>query len=268
MTIEHERYVKQLDGSRFAGVNCTCASGAMGCFRHSLGGILLNGARVRTLTGDTSGGTNLSQIHFALAREGQYLDGPYYGMSLHTFYQRIRDRGALVQGSSRATINSRWRASTTFRGNHCWYVAGGRNWDAYGPKELHVYDPLADGRRPGIAKAPFWLPRSYFEEFARYLDIGGRVLGPGKVYVLFTRDTRPHFHPHSGGVALVPMPQALAVKSGYNIRATPGGAKVARTDAAKPFVAYQRASGPLMGGSRVWFGSHNGNRWIHASARR
>ena len=56
------RLINQLDGSHFAGSNCTMASGATALDRHTLGRKLCTGAKMRAHSGDTSGGTNLDDL--------------------------------------------------------------------------------------------------------------------------------------------------------------------------------------------------------------
>lgn len=265
----HEKFVKQLDGSTYGSTNCTMAAGCSLTYRHTHGRIVRTGGQMRAYTGDTVGGTNLNQLHDALTRLGLTgLLGPFRGLAMSTFYARLREgRGAVAQGSARATYGTKWRASFTFRGNHAWYVARGRNWDASGrPGEVEVYDPLADGRKAGIATSPFWLPRSYFEKFCAYLAFGNEILGFGKVYALLSQITIPHRHLRYGGVAFR---ASLAVKPGYNVRSKPGGTVVGTTRTGDHFDAWQKLStGPSKGGSRVWYGDHSGTRWIHVSAKK
>lgn len=264
----HEKFIKQLTGSRDGTRNCTMAAGAMGLFRHTLGRVAVSAQRLRDLTGDHTGGTTLDQLKSALVKlgHGSGWSGPYRGIATSTFYSRLRGgMGAVVQGSSRATYGTKWKASFTFRGNHAWYIARGRTWDSSGrPAELLVYDPLADGRAAGIARSPFWIPRSYVEKFFAYLDFGYETLGFGKVYALFTRGTVPHRHATAGGVYYRAQRK---LKGGYNIRSRPGGTKLRATKAGEVLDVWQKKSdGPLMGGSRVWYGDHSGTRWVHASA--
>jgi hypothetical protein len=268
VTAFHERFVKQLDGSRFASVNCTMAAAASLAHRHTLGKRRFTGAKVREATGDYVGGTTLDQARSALMKLGiSGLPLVQRGMRLSDFYRALRGRGSIVQGSAQATYGTRYRASFTFRGNHAWYVARGKGWDAQGrPAFVLVYDPLADGRAKGLARSPFWLPRYLFERFCYLLDFGYERLGPGHVYALMSKVTVPHRH--------VTVPAAvyyrakLPVKAGYRIRRRPGGA-IVRASRGETFDAWQKLStGPLMGGSRVWYGDHSGTRWVHRSALR
>lgn len=250
-------FVKQLDGSRYAGLNCTCASAAMALDRHTIGAKHATGAYVRFLTGDTTGGTTLAQVDAALARTwGVNLDVEY-GLSWDAFSTRIRaGQGAILQGWAAVTRGTRWQASETFGGNHAWYV-NDRNDDGF-----LVYDPLADGRRPGIAKSPMRIPAAVVREFAGRLNVGDpaegyHALGLGKVYAAFTKDTEPHVHLRSTARRTVPFPDQVRVnRDVIAVRNGPGPRariidQLHRDDL---FTAYQETDNYL--------GSHGGTRWV------
>lgn len=271
-------FVKQLDGSRYAGLNCTCAAAAMALDRHTIGKRRATAARIRELTGDTSGGTNLAQVTNVL-RSSYGVDMTVrYGAPIATFDQYLYDgHGAILQGASSATRGTRFQASETFGGNHAWWVNEARGWrlvnGAQVPTDYLVYDPLADGRRSGIAQSPFWLPREYLLTFARRLVISGTTqLGYGKVYAAFTRDTEPHVHALFGGKPTSPFPDRTrgTAPSGkrVNVRAQPTTTApiVDYLASGELFIAYQKtATGQSLSGSRVWYGDHDGKRWVHES---
>jgi hypothetical protein len=271
VTLVHEKFVKQLDGSPLGGLNCTMAAGASFAYRHTVGRVKTTGAALRKLSRDTSGGTTLDQLAYALKRRGvSGFYGPYRGMPIRSFYASLRaGHGAVVQGASKATKGTSWQASEYFEGNHAWYVARGRGWFASPrgyqlPKEVHVFDPLGDGRRRGIVRSPFWLPTYHFERFLALLDLGSYKLGPGKVYALLTRNTDPHLH----GVGQLNRVR-FRVKPGYNVRESAGGKVIRRTRDGEVFDSWARISnGPPKGGSRTWYRDHSGRRWVHESARK
>jgi hypothetical protein len=245
-------------------------AGASAAYRHTLGRKLFTAQRLRDLTGDHVGGNTLDQLRAALVRAGvPGFSIPYRGIPTSTLYAWVRaGRGVVVQGSSIATRGTKWQASETFIGNHAWYVfrAVGPFDSAGRPSFVDVMDPLADGRRKGIAKSPLRIPRNLFEKFLAYLSFGGyERLGYGRAYALFTGVTIPHRHATSGGVYVR---GRFKVKGGYNLRRSPGGKLIRKTKPGEIFDGWQKLStGPNMGGSRTWYGDHSGTVWIHVSAK-
>jgi hypothetical protein len=272
------RFVKQLDGSRYASLNCTCAAAAMALDRATIGQKRTTAAQIRAYTGDTSGGTNLAQVTNVLrARYGVDML-VRYGAPIATFDEHLYDgRGAILQGASSATRGTRFQASETFGGNHAWYVSEGRGWrltnGVHVPTDYLVFDPLADGRRAGIAESPFWLPREYLLTFARRLVVSGSTqLGFGKVYAAFTRDTEPHFHAAHGATRTSPFPDrtrgTAPTGKRVNVRSGPSTTYpiVDYLSTGDLFLAYQRTdTGQSLSGSRRWYGDHDGRRWVHRS---
>lgn len=59
-----------------------------------------------------------------------------------------------------------------------------------------MWDPLADGRRPGIARGPVYWPESVVNSFASLLSLSpGRVIGDRYTYAAFTNALPPGFVP-------------------------------------------------------------------------
>lgn len=257
-------FVKQLDGSRYAGLNCTCAAAAMALDRHTIGRYRTTGAYVRALTGDTSGGTNLVQVESALQRRwGVDLD-VRYRLPFEEFERRIRSgQGAILQGWEAVTRGTRWQASETFGGNHAWYVN-----DIDPDARFLVYDPLADGRRDGIARSPMRIPRSVVREYAGKLDVSDpaepyRALGLGLVYAAFTRDTEPHVHLRDGARRSRPFPdRTRADESRVDVYREPklGADVVDHLGRGDLFTAWQQTD--------AWLGNHNGTRWVRKAHMR
>lgn len=263
-------FVKQLDGSRYAGLNCTCASAAMALDRHTIGAHKSTGAYVRALTGDTSGGTTLAQVDAALIKRWSVNLDVEYRLSFDAFQSRIQaGQGAILQGWEAVTRGTRWQASETFGGNHAWFV------NDYNSSGFLVYDPLADGRRRGIATSPMRIPRSVVREWAGKLDVSDpaepyRAIGLGYVYAAFTKDTEPHVHLAYGGVRTKPFPDRTRVNvSAGSMRSAPRLAdkyRVRKLVKGELFVAFQvTTSGESYNGSRKWYGNHDGTRWVHAA---
>ena len=176
-------FVKQLDGSAYAGSNCTCASAAMAADDDSCGSKTVTPSVVRLWTGDTSGGTNLSEVDDALRTHLAIDLDTQYRYPWSSFMKRLQGgAGAILQGWYAPIRDSRFSGSETFGGNHAIFVNPG----------LIAMDPLADGRRPGIYKYHGEAyPEALLRSFAGKLNIGaGRYvpLGDGLVYASFTRN--------------------------------------------------------------------------------
>ncbi len=166
-------------------LSCTCFAGAMAGEYDTLGHQTPTGKYVRTLTGDTSGGTTLNQVDSALRRG--------YGIDLDTrvgsaaltwdqFRHEInRGKAAVLQGGYNAIHGTKYSGSESFMGNHAITVLPG----------FVAMDPLADGRRPAIYKfhgAAY--PESLLRQFASQLVIDpstGRKSGL-RVWCSLTRD--------------------------------------------------------------------------------
>ena len=276
MTAYRPAFVKQLDGSKYQGLNCTCAAGAMALDRDTLGRKTSTGAIIRNWTGDTVGGTRQSQVADAIERAyGVELDVETPILTATALSRLDSGQGMMLAGQSAATHGTKWSASETFTGNHQWFDNERRkNSQVAGGYEHLIFDPLADGRRAGIAKSPFWVPENVVLDFARRLDVDGRGtrLGYGKFYAVFTHDTEPHIVLRYGGVELKPpRVKTIQVPAGHkaNVRSRPTTAApiVNRKVNGSHFTAYQRTTtGQLIGGSRIWFGNIDGTRWLHVSA--
>ncbi len=181
-------FLKQLDGSAFAGVNCTAASAAMAVAYDTCGREIPSPSQVRRWTGDTSGGLTLAQVDQAVNDKTTTDLDVRYRMAWTDFVRYISNgRLGILQGWYSPIRASRFRGSETFGGNHAMPI----------PPDFAVLDPLADGRRPGIYKYHReTYPLSLLKDFAARLNIGGssyRPIGLGLVYVAFTRDNEPNF---------------------------------------------------------------------------
>lgn len=174
------RPVFQLDGSRYAGLNCGCAVTAMAIDDATCGAKRTTAATIRQQMGDTSGGTNIAQAVIVADR--------YYGVNLTPRYRlpwaeyeaiRRSGRGAYLAIGYGPIRDSRFAGSKTFRGNH----------GVYDPPSGKVIDPLADGRYSGIYNYRGEVyPRDLMRRAAGALDTGFGILGSGLVYAAFTVD--------------------------------------------------------------------------------
>lgn len=183
----YEPFVKQLDGSRFQGTNCNCASDAM-LVRKATGGRKMPTASIiRKLTNDTFGGTNLRQVHD--------VNRAHYGLrsvllqptSWDDLMARARNgRYFILQLRYQPLRYTRFDCfRNNFGDNHSIFVIG-MNADG----TLRAADPGADGRYKGCPKGYQNYPQSLLKEAAGKLDLSGlgtsayRPLGVGKAYAL------------------------------------------------------------------------------------
>jgi hypothetical protein len=179
--------VYQLDGSRFQGFNCNCASDAMLIARSTHGAQRPTSRRIRTLTGDTSGGTNLRQVHSV--NKNHYHIGsvlwqpiPWDDLMDHA----RNDRGFILQMSYAPlanTVHDCFRHR--FKDNHSIWI---NHMTRYG--NLRGMDPGADGRYRGCPKGYQSYKPALLKKAAGMLDLSGlgtaanRPLGFGKAYAL------------------------------------------------------------------------------------
>ena len=273
-------------GSRLGGVNCNPTAGAILVDLTSCGGRKTTGAAVRELTKDMVGGTILSVVASAL-RRGYGVDLDIDTGSFDRVVRALRaGRGVSLCGSSAATRRTRYQASETFDGNHQWAltdirtVAGGR-------VEILVFDPLADGRRRGIATSPMWVPAGIVREFAGKLDLRSRS----------ERDAKRPRRPLGDGRATYGLTDVVACGSAAKVvprvRLRTGASLVngqagreravrvpvarmregptttsdicGRKRAGDTFRAFQGIKGQRVAGQRLWFGDRTGARWMHVS---
>lgn len=161
--------------------SCTAFSAAMAGDFHTLGQKRPTGGQVRTRTGDTVGGLNLSQVDEALYEGWNINLDTVYRLSWDAFAKKINEgRGAVLQGYYTPIADSRFDAGRGFRGNHAMFVA---------PAWVGM-DPLADGRASGVYKYHGEAyPQALLRSFAGKLVLGPKTaLGDGLVYASFTRD--------------------------------------------------------------------------------
>ena len=273
MPVYRPPFIKQLDGSRYGGVNCTMASAAMAAARHTRGKNPAGSAPwyprpsdLRTRTGDRVGGTTLAQADSVLIKAyGINLDVEY-GIDWAEFRQRVTSgAGAILQGSYDAIYKTKWSGSNTFRGNHAVYVNEVR-WNAsYDRWEWLWYDPLLDGRRSGMLKGPQWVPDSIVRRFAFGLMItDNRKIPFGKAYAALTRDTEDVIERY-GGKKITPIVVEATVSTAAR-RAPRVGWDIARgVEKGTLFKAYQSTVGDLVKGTKTWYGNADGNQWVPAA---
>lgn len=275
-----------IGGKAFGWLNCTPTSFAMAMEKATLGRVRMTGCDVRKQTGDLSGGTMLSQCAAVAHKHGVEVEVHAGSGVVSPFTVAIwlhNGRGVVAQGNTSALINTPFR-STQGGVNHAVYINEGRGWKQTGdgkwyPSEVLVYDPAADGRKRAyhVDQGPSWWPWSvalaFFAALKPWGDNDPRRLGLGKVYCAQFADTEPHVHlRYAGSVRTNPFPRPMTVRppSGtyQNVRSGPSTSYgiVTKLKSGTPFTAYQQnPKGQLLAGSRVWYGDHDGKRWIHSS---
>jgi hypothetical protein len=183
-------FVRQGDGSPAQWDNCAAATGAMDLDRDTRGVLRTTGARVRQLTGTTSGGLTLSQIDGALLRgfgPRDHLDvRPRIPFDEAMNHLRI-GQGAELFFSYRPLVGTRFDCfSGRFDGIHAAWM------NELSPDGTLIYwgDPGADGRRADVPKGFQWIPVSLVRQAA------GLYAGAGYAQLGFSRDTEPAYRVH------------------------------------------------------------------------
>lgn len=183
--IEDECY--QLDGSRYQSTNCGPSADSVFIRRATHGARRPSSRGIRARSGDTSGGTNLRQLHMVNVTDFGIRGVLFQPIAWDDLMDHFRaGRGALLDiwyGVLRPTTHdaSRHRYSD----NHRIYV---NHLTRYG--NLRYFDPLADGRYKGCPKGWQSIKPATLKSAAGKLDLSGlgtaayRPLGDGKAYAL------------------------------------------------------------------------------------
>lgn len=283
-------------GKALGWLNCTCASGAHGVSRNTLGTKNPSACDIRHDTGDISGGTTVPQVARAMETEYNLKVEVHTGSKVCTpaylAQQLAAGRGAIVQGNCIALVKTPFRSTKGAVNHAVWFneVRGGTPGD---PDEVLVYDSAADGHRAGWGRAatgPAWWPWDLALKFIAALrpwgDSDPRTLGHGRVYCGIFPDTEPHAHLYHGAKRTNPFPDKCTTwnrdpKRSIRVRIGPGSGTTLAPRAkdkaghyvnikvGETFNAYQVVTnGALLAGSRVWYGDHNGKWWVHSSGLR
>lgn len=174
------------------GVNCTAYATAMAVSHATCGSEYVTGKQIRAYTNEPvpdpkSPGLNLPQVAEAAGDVGVHLD-VRIGTAAVTWAEyerrRLAGQGAILQVSYATIADSLYDAGNGFRGNHAVF------------ETLHAtYDPLADGRRPGVyTYSGKVYDRATIRSAAARLDTGnGTHPAKGKVWAAFTVDVVPDY---------------------------------------------------------------------------
>lgn len=182
----------QLGDGVYGPFDCTANSAAMAIDYASCGTVRLTGAQVRAQSSEPkpdpdSPGLNLPQVAAVAAKHGIYFDVRIGSRAVAwSEYEarRIAGQGCLGQLLYLPISKTFLDAGGGFKGNHAWFET-----------RLSTYEPLADGRRPGIHKYDGRsYPRGLVLQSMASLNIGGGDTPlPGRVWAAFTRDVVPDY---------------------------------------------------------------------------
>lgn len=188
--------VPQLDGSPNAGDNCGPASIASALRWATKHDVEPSPSAVRRQMDDPVGGTLMSDHRKAW---GHYMTvAPSKGWTLTPMKYHADARwsefAAAFDGQHGATIAidysrvpRKYKGDPLFNGFHSVFVAAKRT--RAESVEYKVFDPLCDGRRPGIPQGPLWYPAAVLKQAA------GGVAGDGKAMYNIVRRGEPVHEP-------------------------------------------------------------------------
>lgn len=154
------RWVSQMDGTEFASINCSMASAAMLAYVMGVSG--LSGGDLRYLSGDTSGGLDLSQVQQVLKKVGvkgldNTLNSP---IDFAAFKARMLQGSPAIVSGIYGNVPSNLRVSPKLWGTHQMMVA---QYDAKKDAFL-VYDPAVSKNQHPNYNGEWW-PASAIKNF-------------------------------------------------------------------------------------------------------
>ena len=269
---DNSTYVDARGRTRLAGwTNCTAFVAAMGAEFDA--GVRLTGTEVRAESNEpvpdaASPGLNLRQVAKVLRRHGIKLDiaTPIDFDDL----DEVRRAGHAValQLSYRPIRKTEFSGDPTFEGGHIvlWLPNG------------EVFDPLDDGRRKGIARAPVRIPPALLRRAAGKLVLNrkGRVAGIGSAYAGIFPTVHAVGEAPSGivlafGATPDQAGEYRVVVASALVRSSPGGVPdranvVDRKPRGLRVRVFGTTQGQRVGGSRVWHQVNRaGTRFMHSS---
>jgi hypothetical protein len=277
--------VPQRDGSSFQWSNCNCACGAMLVSFATSGDRTPTAAEVRALvrnsdgSPDRSGGTTSAQVADAIRRGYGVLSDVRYAVPFDLVWARGNspDWAVSLSGHYGVVSHTKYDGSPGFTGNHQVVFHAGM-----------IYDPLADGRRPGIPLGPKRWGKTLIRAFAATLNVGPpgttyHSLGDGKAYATFVQPIpriHPSLPPHAVPGTVFRYGGEARFRGDYRVRRGVGAARVRSkpqipageivslvpAEQELPFhVSQSTELGSSVQGNRQWFGDATGNQWISAT---
>lgn len=256
----------QFDGSRYAGENCTPASGANGANASTGGRVNKTGGAIRSLvprwaeTDPSNPGWSIPDLDKAMGKLVVGFDNRSGRGWSHLVSALNAGQYVVLQGDSDRFSNA--TCSGAFNGNH-----------AIG---IHPASRVVNLRRQRwindpICKAGRWeyesTIRAYGQKIATSLRFGVYTTAVPRQAAPATTVTLRY-----GGVKLSPAQnKRISVPAGQkaNVRSRPTSEATRVTSLANGTVwtAYQvTKTGQLLAGSRTWYGDKTGTRWLHITA--
>lgn len=166
-------------GDRYGSYNCAAYALAKGLEFDTCGRVKRTGAQIRALTNEpipdpSSPGLHHGQLRDVAAKFGVRLDVAY-GVPWSQVRDLNRDRAILLSINYRPIQLTSFSGQRTFSGNHEILLL----------PELFTWDPLADGRRPGVFRGPAVYPETLLMQAAGAMP--GAGFGRANVAVFPTR---------------------------------------------------------------------------------
>lgn len=184
--------VPQLDGSPNAGDNCGPASIASALRWATKHDVMPSPSAVRVQMDDPVGGTFMKDHRKAWDHYMRTAVPAGWTLTPMRYHESDRwsDFAAAIDGKHGATIAidysrvpRKYKGDPAFTGFHSVFVGAKRT--RAEQVEYKVWDPLCDGRRPGIPKGPLWYPAAVLKQSA------GGVAGDGKAMYNVVRRGEP-----------------------------------------------------------------------------
>lgn len=162
-------HVPQLDGTRYAGLNCVAATAAMLLDRQTLGAKTASGADIRGFSGDRVGGITFDQAHDALLRGYGEQTIVRNADDFDRFLDRIGQGYGACMAGEYYIIPRDLSCQPSFREGHAFYL---NELDPTGTR-FYGYDPLCRG--------PKWYSVSLIRRYA-----GAHIVGLGRIRAIYT----------------------------------------------------------------------------------
>lgn len=152
------KFKPQLTGTPLGPDNCNMAAAAVFADYQTLGAIDETADQMRAFSGDTVGGTNITDAATALAHVGLHLNIVRNG-AISVLNDALLTLGAIVHGDYDQVPNA-LKGDVAFEGLHSIFAC------YRGLNDTLVYDSLDDGRAASVPKGPILWPNSVLDAYA------------------------------------------------------------------------------------------------------